>query len=369
MVKLVVRICAFFVIFSIILSLLDECEGNNIDKFLTSIFHPSGNKDANSIKDDDILDADPGKLNILVNTQVVNYKVQIENAIKTNLNLIQEIEPVNIEINNYIQSVKYQEVFIQKKGIGQTVLLNWVKENNMALSYLGKKYDELHKKIDQLVKDNERMESQIKSLKRAIENNENLRNADYEVLKAELMAQIEALKLKQNELTAVIENSTSALKKLNNAIDDCIQQISRINKKLDKLIVQSNRSDSQSHAKAEKTYYYIVDTEEELMRKSIVSIGGLYGGMKVNVDLDKSTFKELLETEKSIPLGSDDDGFEVLSAMPPDSYEYRSVNRVRVLVINDLERFWANTSFLVIRKSEKGRRHKNDTRSGRGRRR
>ncbi len=51
-------------------------------------------------------------------------------------------------------------------------------------------------------------------------------------------------------------------------------------------------------------------------------------------------------------LGEEDMEFDVLSEMPADSYEYRVVNRVKVLIIKDVDRFWSQTAFLIIKRSE-----------------
>ncbi len=72
MVKLVVKIVAFFLVFSMILGWMKRCEGNYIDKLLDDYFFSSSeeDKDDEEISYEDIRQADPDQFYRYVNVKI-----------------------------------------------------------------------------------------------------------------------------------------------------------------------------------------------------------------------------------------------------------------------------------------------------------
>ncbi len=373
MVKLVVKICAFVIILGVVTSLLDHCTGSPVDRFLSDLFDSSEEVKENYITDGDIANADPTEFKTYVNIQLFKYGQQYTSYNSTNVNILQEISPVNVLIQNAEQIIETQANYINKTTINQTVLLEWADENRTNKDRLEKQYNDLIKRLEILDLNIKELKTNIRSLQDAICNNschfseyieeykeynknempeESLTKVisdiseDYNTLCKELNAQIGKLSEKVNDLSTELMNTQKSLRELNKSVEKCSVKIDSLNEKIDNLIEQSGRKEE------DKTYYFIIDTEDELKSKGLVTSGGLFGGLKVTDNPDKDEFALLSEKDKTIMLGGEDMEFDVLSEMPADSYEYRVVNKVKVLIITDVDRFWSQTAFLIIKKSE-----------------
>ncbi len=134
-------------------------------------------------------------------------------------------------------------------------------------------------------------------------------------------------------------------------MDDSIRQIKKLKKEINRLqgIVSA---DNEQTATEDTTYYYYVATKDVLLSNEVVSSGGLFGGLKVNPEPDKDLFTTISKSEKSVFIGKAEAEYDVLSDMPADSYDYRNVNKKKILIIKDVDRFWSNTQYLIIRVDE-----------------
>lgn len=199
----------------------------------------------------------------------------------------------------------------------------------------------------------------MKSLKSAMRRNENKNGSvvygpdgvtntteleNYKTLQKELNENINKLLEKIENLKREVAANNRLLEELKQSIDRCTRELKKINEKLDKLIEQNDVED--------KTYYFIIGTEDDLKSKGLITSGGLFGGLKVTPSPNKELFALLTEKDKTIPLGKEDAVYDVLSDIPVDSYEYRTVNKVKVLIIKDVKTFWSRTEFLIIKQSE-----------------
>lgn len=363
MVKLVVRICMFFIIFGFILSFLDKCTDSVFDRFLDDFLNPTESvKGKDYITNDDIANASPVEYNIYVGIKMSQYNQLYISNNTTNISINQEISPINVLIENCNQSITEQESYVNKSKIDQTILMQWVNENKSSANTLKEKYDILKNRFDNLESEIQKLESDVESLKSAMSSNEknyyqkyykNVTNIidreNYNILQKELNENVDKLLNKIEDLKDEIANNKSLLKDLNESINICIHEINKINEKLDKLIEQSGTV----QATEDVNYYYIIDTKDNLKSKGIVSSSLFSSDLTVASNPDKDHFAILTDKNKTITLGRERDSFELLSDMPAKSYEFRTINNKKVLIITDVKSFWSNTKYLIILKSNK----------------
>lgn len=368
MVKLVVKICAFFIILGVLISLMDNCQGNSFDKLLDDMFFSSSKetKDSDDVTFDDVEDADPDQFNIYANIILSQISNQYVSCNTTNISISQEIIPINNQIVNINQSISNQNNYISKSSINQNTLINWTTDNRTNISQLNSQYQRLNENIETLKSDIEKLKREFKSLKKAIEKNEThfekyirelsikykkevleAETAKYEAIKREIVKRLNRLSDKISSLEKEIESNSEKLKELDISIKKIIRQLTEINKKLDELIEKSGNIE-QATVDNDVNYYFIIDTEEVLKSKGIISSTGLFGSLTINPNLDKDNFGILTKQNKTIPLGGKEDKFDIISEMPDDSYEFRIINDVKVLIIKDVNKFWSISEYLVI---------------------
>ncbi len=376
MVKLVVRIVAFFLIFGLILSWLKSCEGSPLDRWLSKLLDPTedSGRFSDNITNEDIRNADPTEFNIYVNIAISKLNEQYISCNSTNINISQEINPIYVQIDQYNQTINNQTNYIKNSNINQVSLIEWAENNRTSISLLNDKYNNLNNKIDGLNSELKDLNSKIKSLRNDIESNRKhfsdyIRKLEdkykkqgieiskiteiiksetekYNKLQNELKELIEKLTSKVKSLTQELNATKAKLEDLDKSIKKCIKKLEELNKKIDELIKKSGRDPIND----DTNYYYIIDTEEKLKAKGIVFSDGLSDELHVVSEPDKSYFALLTDKNKTIKLGKEKDSFEVLSDMPAHSYEFRSINNMKVLTITDLKGFWSKTKYLVIMK-------------------
>ncbi len=317
MVKLVAKICAFFILFGLVLSLLNHCTGSPVDRFLSDLLDPSEEVKDNYITDDDIANADPQEFKTYANIQILKYNQQYASYNSTNVSILQEISPVNVLIQNAEQTIETQANYLNKSTINQTVLLQWVDENRTSKDKLGKKYNDLIKSLESLELNIKELKTNISSLEDAIKSNHihfneeineyreynkgklsdkdlsemiKIKRANYKDIVRELIKQVNKLSKKVSELSRELGNTKNSLKRLNISVKKCSVKIDGMNEKINNLIEQSGRPKEE-----DKTYYFIIDTENELKSKGLVTSGGLFGGLKVTDNPDKEDFALLSE--------------------------------------------------------------------------
>lgn len=360
MVKFVVRIVAFFVIFAFILGSLKNCEGSSFEKFVDDIFSFSDNaKDKDDVSYDDIKNADPTQLNIYANIMLSNINQQYVTYNTTNIDVSQTIISVDTQIENYNQTITNQTNYISRTNINQNTLINWTTDNREFISRIEKQFAELTDKNNSLQSVINDLKQEIKSLKKSVENNKNhfesyikKYNQDviesekikYDALINELKARIEALSDKISALSNELKSNTTKIKQLQQSMNKCIKKIDSLNNKLDSLIEQSGKTQEIE----DLNYYYIIDTKDNLKSKGVVSSSVFSSDLTVVPNPDKDHFAILTDKNKTITLGREKDSFELLSDMPANSYEFRTINNKKVLIITDIKSFWSKTKYLII---------------------
>ncbi len=143
MVKLVVRIVAFFVIFAFILSWLKSCEGSPLDRWLSKLLDPTEDSGrlSDNITDEDIRNADPTEFNIYVNIEISKLNQKYISCNSTNINISQEINPIYIQIDQCNQTINNQTNYINDSNINQVSLIEWAENNRTSISLLNDKYN------------------------------------------------------------------------------------------------------------------------------------------------------------------------------------------------------------------------------------
>lgn len=360
MVKLVVRIVAFFVIFGFILGSLKNCEGSSFEKFVDDIFSFSDNtKDKDDVSYDDIKDADPTQLNIYVNIMLSNFNQQYVTCNTTNIDISQTITSIDTQIDNYNQSITNQTNYINRSNINQNTLINWATDNREFISNLERQYQSLKEKFYILPSEIERLRKEIESLEKSIKYNRKhfekyikKYNQDvveketvrYDALQKELNERIKELSSKVDALSKELNSNKKNLETLKKPIDKFIKKINALNGKIDQLIEQSGKD----QVTEDVNYYYIIDTKDRLESKGIVSSSVFSSDLTVVSNPDKEHFAILTDKNKTITLGRERDSFQLLSDMPANSYEFRIINNKKVLIITDIKSFWSKTKYLII---------------------
>ena len=355
--KIVYRIVSFMVLLALTIALFDECTGyvkRTAEDFMNSLYNPlkSCSSD-NDVSNTDIDKADPIEFKYYITAQIVKQQNEIKNISTSIANISQEITPVSVLVNNCNQTIENQSKYISQTNINQTTLLQWVQENNSNMNRLESQYSYLASRIDNIKSEIKELKNQLASLKKAVsrkhyekENSKIMDASDFAKMKKDLESEINELSGKIDALTKELRRNTSSMSKLKASVDDCIAKIEKLNKELDKAI--GNGGGTTPPLAEDKTYYFIIGTEDDLKSKEVISSGGLFGGLKVNPNPNKDLFGLLTDKNKSILLGSGESKFEVLSDMPSDSYEIRTINRTALIAIKDLEEFWSKTEFLII---------------------
>lgn len=365
MVKLIVRVVAFFLIFGMILNWLNSCEGSYFDKYLDDIFSSSDNtKDEDDVSYDDIKNADPPQFNIYANIMLSNINQQYVTYNTANIEVSQTIASINTQIDNYDQSITNQTNYVSRSNINQNTLINWATDNREFISKLERQYQSLKDKKKDLLPSKSEIDNilkEINKLRKAIEENcshfeeyikkynkDVVKNEEikYNALQKELNERIEELFTKVNTLSKELKSNEESLKILGRSIDKFIKRINALNKKIDKLIEQSGTE----QVTEDINYYYIIDTKDNLKSKGIVSSSVFSSDVSVVSNPDKVHFAILTDKNKTITLGREKDGFKLLSDMPANSYEFRTINNKKVLIITDIKRFWSKTKYLIILK-------------------
>lgn len=364
MVKLIVKICAFFIIFGMILCWMKSCEGDYIDKFLDDYFSSKEDKDEDEITYDDIKNADPDQFNHYSNVMISKINQQYISYNSTNISISQDISSTNTLIEQCNQSITSQTAYINKTNINQPILINWVSDNRNNISQLEKLPDELSTKIDKLRGDIHSLTHEIRSLEDAVNENQHHfekyiikynknvideETVKYNAIQEDLKERIANLSNKISSLKAELK-SNREVRNLNRSVKRCIRRLEEINEKLDKLIEQSGASNTVASEEDDKTYYFIIDTKAKLKDKGIITSGGLFDGVHVVNNPNKDEFGILTDKNKTISLGDEEDSFELLSNHPEGSFEYRTINTIKVIIIKDVKAFWSKTQYLVILK-------------------
>lgn len=354
--KIVYKIVGFMVVLGIIISVLKDCKGSIADRMLDVFLNPMTSCDRQKYIDE----LDKGKpqnaaefIGVCI-TQIGICNNDITNISSTNVNIQEEFKSVYKLVNNYNQIISNHNNIIKNTTINQNYQTNWIDEHNTYVNILNNKYDDVRAKIDALTKEQKELKDKIESLKNYVSNYDKIMSEEYNKEKTKIDNYISELNIKLSSLTTEINTSKKKLKQLKESIDKCTHEIEKINKKLGELPENGpeNGPDKDESTKEDKTFYYIIGTEDELKEKGIVSSGGLFGGLKVNPNPNKDLFVFLGDNNKSILLGSEKSEFDVISDIPADSYDIRVINKAKILVIKDLKTFWSKTEYLVIIKSE-----------------
>ena len=365
--KIVYRIVAFMVILALAIALFDECTSyvkKSAEGFKNSLFNPLKScSNDNDVTKMDINNAGPIEFVYYIKAQILKNQTEIKNINTSITSIHQEISPVNVLVQNYNQKIVNQNKYTNLTKINQTTLLQWVQENNTNINNLESQYNYLASRIDNIQSETEKLKDQLNSLRITVLEKEYKKDInekdpskivsrkDFDEMKDQLKDEIDELLRKITDLILEMKKNKSALTKLKKSVDECIAQIIKMNKKLDEAI--GGDGGGATNPTEDKTYYFIIGTEDDLKSKKVISSGGLFGGLKVNPNPNKDLFGLMTDKNKSILLGSGELKFEVLSDMPAESYEIRIINKAALIVIKDLEVFWSKTEFLIILQTEK----------------
>lgn len=362
--KIVYKIVSFMVFLGFAIWFLGKCQGCAFDQFLTDLLDPTESvKDKDYITDQQIRRARPVELKAYCQIQLTKYNSEINNLNISNTNICQQVNSVNNTINNTTEVIN-QRINNNLTRIAQNALIQWKEENIEKKQIILQQYNNMNSDLAAIKTQVQQLKNKIASLKNAItqntydSNDENnvMTFGDYQKMKQEIIAQADKLAKKNEDLAQELNKSQKSLKALKRAVDSCTGKIEELNKKIDEVLPTGGDpgSGSQGGDQVDKEYYAIVGTKEELLEKGIITEVQIVGSyLKVSPDLNKNLFAIYNRTNRSLILGSDDYEYDVLSAIPEESYDFRNINDNTLIVIKDVDKFWSQTEFLVVVKTEK----------------
>ena len=209
------------------------------------------------------------------------------------------------EGTNSAKRIKENMQFIQQTMRQNKELINKLKQQLRDSSF---KSEELKKLIDNMQQQLEQKEAQLQALR------EELDKKDIHI--AELDETVANLNTNVNQLT-----------------DETTQKSQTI-----------SQQDKQLH-----TAWFVFGTRDELKKQNILTKDGLFSKTKLlEKDFNKDYFTKIdIRIDKEIKLYSS--SAEILTKHPADSYTLqRDAKKQYVLRINDPERFWSISKYLVV---------------------
>lgn len=220
-------------------------------------------------------------------------------------------------------------------------------EQNVKTENLYKKMEEYIEKFNQCQNDLVTTKQEITTaLEKLKDENSSLSKAD-EDMRSKIEQIEEDLITLTNNVTIQLTQLTTLAAKVE-VIQTTIYELHvTVNKIINPGVATSEES------KIDKTYYYYIDTEDNLISQGIASKNffGL-GPLKINESsMDKDLFIPCTESMLSLPLTTGE--AEVISDMPDEAWTIKTVNGMQVLVIKDTEKFWSNTIYLVVKVDNK----------------
>ncbi len=171
------------------------------------------------------------------------------------------------------------------------------------------------------------------------------RNKNKQLLKT-IQLYEQQLQLKDQEINKLRKK----LEEMNINIQQLNEQVAQLQENLDTLkhIQQQQAQTIEQQDVALHTAYYVVGTKHELMDHGVVNRQGLLSKLDVTGNFDKNYFTriDIRETTR-IPVMARK--IQIMTKHPSDSYDLeKSEGQVTYLVINDPDRFWETSKFLVI---------------------
>lgn len=166
------------------------------------------------------------------------------------------------------------------------------------------------------------------------------------------------------DMKKTIESMKQQLATQQSTIDDLTRQlaaahveISNLNTRVDSLKnvnteVTREKTEAQAESKRLEnelnTCYYAIGTKKELKANKIIETGFLRKTKIMEGDFEKSYFTRAdKRTLSEIPLSSKK--AEVMSKHPAGSYHFKDNGGSKVMVIDDPQRFWEYSNYLVIK--------------------
>lgn len=161
-----------------------------------------------------------------------------------------------------------------------------------------------------------------------------------ESLKAQIANQAEEI----NSLNLKLEQANERIAKLGGQVDSLNVAVTTVSSERDSVQQEANKQEILANA-----CYIAIGSKSELKNNGIVEGGGFLQKTKVNIaNLNKEFFTQAdKRTLRIIPLQSKK--AKVISTFQPkESYEILDVDGQKVLQINDPDKFWGVSNYLVI---------------------
>ena len=166
---------------------------------------------------------------------------------------------------------------------------------------------------------------------------------------AEMKKTIESLRNKIDmqestiaQLTADLENANAQIQKLNVRVDSLHEVNRAVNKEMEAAQNEALQLTNQLNE-----CYYVVGSKKELKENNIIKGGFLRKTKLMQEDFEQSYFTKADKRELN-KLNLHSKKAKVMSNHPKDSYNLINEGGVKVLVIEDADKFWSLSNYLVV---------------------
>lgn len=276
-----------------------------------------------------------GLVSVIAFSSCTDYKSQIAQLQNEKQQLIQQAASKDASINDFVASINEIENSIN--SITEKQKLVATTTSNEISSDVKARIQSDIADIDLLLQSNkEKIATLTKKLK-----NSSFKIVGLEKMIADLNNQ---LSTKATEMTALNDQ----INLLNTNVTGLNNQVADLNK-----IAADRSATIETQTNKINTAYYTAGTYKELEAKKIVTKDGGFLGIGksqlVKKDFDRSAFSTIDITKlTSIPLKGK--VVELLTSHPSDSYTLKTNNdkEVTALEINDPEKFWSASKYLVL---------------------
>lgn len=147
-----------------------------------------------------------------------------------------------------------------------------------------------------------------------------------------------------NSLKGQLEKLNFDVKQLNEQVEELTENLEQQQQENEQKTQLINEQDE-----ALNTVYYVYGTKKELMNHKVISREGAFKGLKIGDSFDKDYFTKVdMRAVNKITLNSKKD-IQILSSHPSGSYKTVTNGKtVESIEINDPEKFWERSKFLVV---------------------
>ena len=257
----------------------------------------------------------------------------------------------SLQMSHKMQGAELDELFATLNSIEQGLSSIRETENILTVqSADGMEVKEGSK--EKLMQDVEAIQNAIKGYQAEIEK----LKKDKRLQSAQFKKRLNAMQKELKEKSAIIESLSSQIAEKDAQIVLQTKQIASLDEVVSNLKNEvSSLNDESSRLKAkvadqeEKIFsvYYIVGSKSDLVEAGVMTKGGLFKAAKVSYQAEQEAFVKI-DSRVITEINTNAKKAKVMSVHPEGTYEFVENDGEMILNINDPDKFWQQTKYLVI---------------------